>query len=89
MCGCDQNNDGGYIDSIIGNGTESAMNASLSRVADVNGTRTLIINGTLPNGTTAAGGSVSATSTAVARAVLENSGYWVMGAIVVYSVWFL
>lgn len=43
------------MDSIIGDGNPSQFNQSLVRVANVNGTDTIFVNGTLPNGTTAVG----------------------------------
>lgn len=79
-CGCDANNDTSYIDSV-------ANNASMAKVADVNGTQTLVINGTLPNGTTASGGTSAAGS--FRQGLLEMSGWWVVVAGVVYSVWFM
>jgi hypothetical protein len=48
-------------------------------VADINGTSTIILNGTLPNGTTTAGGTENANG---AQRMLEASGYWVMIALV-------
>jgi hypothetical protein len=50
-CGCDQNDDSTYLNSIVGNGSESGLNNTLVRVANVNGTDTIVINGTLDNGT--------------------------------------
>ena len=69
-CGCDDNTDPTYMSSLLGNGSISALNSTLVQVNDVNGTSTILINGTLPNGTlasdtsangtTATGGSTSA-----------------------------
>jgi hypothetical protein len=50
-CGCDENSDSSYITSIVGNGSEANLNSTLVKVANVNGTDTIVINGTLPNGT--------------------------------------
>ncbi|KAI2792094.1 hypothetical protein POX_b02129 [Penicillium oxalicum] len=50
-CGCEDNNNQTYYQDLF-NGTEP-RNGSNVRVADVNGTKTILINGTLPNGTTA------------------------------------
>jgi hypothetical protein len=50
-CGCDQNDDSTYLNSIVGNGSVSGLNNTLVRVANVNGTDTIVINGTLDNGT--------------------------------------
>lgn len=63
---------------MIGNGSYAALNKTLVNVADVNGTTTILINGTLPNGTTASGGSDSAAG----RTVAEGMGWWVMIAMV-------
>jgi len=82
VCGCDNNTNTTYLDGVIGNGSAESMNASLIRITDVNGTRTAIINGTLPNGTTAAGGSDSAG----VKTVSANAGYLVMAAIVGFTV---
>ncbi|ORY54580.1 uncharacterized protein BCR38DRAFT_380958 [Pseudomassariella vexata] len=57
-CGCDDNGEQQtVITGLVGNGTYNALNQSLITAANVNGTDQLFINGTLPNGTTAAGGS--------------------------------
>jgi hypothetical protein len=75
-CGCDDNGNSTFLDSLIGNGSYSALNQTLVTVADVNGTSTILINGTLPNGTTVSGGTADAS--AAVRMVVEASGYWVM-----------
>ena len=85
-CGCDDNNDTSYLSSLVGNGSASDMNSTLARVANVNGTQTLLINGTLPNGTTADG---TTTTTSGAQAYAELSGWWMMVGIVTYTVWFI
>jgi len=60
------------------------LNKSLVTVSDVNGTSTILINGTLPNGTTASGGTDSATSAArsLMQGLMQASGYWVMATFV-------
>ncbi|KAI4216486.1 MAG: hypothetical protein LQ351_000975 [Letrouitia transgressa] len=73
-CGCDDNDDRSYLDSIIGNGSIAAMNSSLVHVGPVNGTKTIVLNGTLPNGTDTS----SNTSTAARRLWLEASGIWMI-----------
>ncbi|KAF1988539.1 hypothetical protein K402DRAFT_391758 [Aulographum hederae CBS 113979] len=97
-CGCDENDDPSYLNSLIGNGSYAALNKSLVNVADVDGRRQIYINGTLPNGTTAAGGSddddsstTGGTSAAfsIRHGGAEILGYWSMAAIVAYSVWLL
>jgi len=86
VCGCDDNSDSTYLQDLIGNGSYAALNKTLVTVSTVNGTRTIIINGTLPNGTTASGGT---DSPAPKQYALEVAGWWVMGAVVMYSVSFL
>ena len=100
-CGCDDNDDSTYLDSILGNGSYSSLNSSLVNIADVNGTKTVVLNGTLPNGTddsTATGSNGTATgpnssttsgvtSSATRQMLLKASGYWVMLAIVGATVW--
>jgi hypothetical protein len=84
-CGCDDNGNTTFLDSIIGDGTYANLNQSLVTVADVNGTSTIVLNGTLPNGTTTAGGTEDAFSAGV-RTAVEMSGYWVMVALVGFTV---
>jgi hypothetical protein len=57
VCGCDSNNDTAYFDSLVGDGDPTKFDNQIVTIADVNGTATLLINGTLPNGTTAASGA--------------------------------
>ncbi|KAF2820561.1 hypothetical protein CC86DRAFT_374254 [Ophiobolus disseminans] len=83
VCGCDENDDQGYIKDLVGDGSYAALNKSLVTVSDVNGTRTLVLNGSLPLGTTAPGGVDDA---AAALNVGKYAGYWAMGLVVVYGV---
>ena len=76
-CGCDGNNETDYVTSV-------ANNNSISRVANVDGQQRLVVNGTLPNGTTAASAGSS-----YRQNLVEMSGYWVAAATVVYAVWFI
>lgn len=87
VCGCDDNNNSTYLNSIL-NGSEPT-NSSLVRVVEVNGTKTIYINGTLPNGTTAPDPSAASSASGPAVAFLHLSGYWSMVALVVTAVWFL
>lgn len=77
-CGCDVKNETSYLDAV-------ANNLTISRVADINGTSTLVVNGTLPNGTS--------TDTSAARGMKQNlaelSGFWVVIAGVIYTVSFM
>jgi hypothetical protein len=83
VCGCDENTDQQYINDLVGNGSYQALNKTLVTVSNVNGTNTLVLNGSLPNGTTAPGGTDDA---AASLAVGKYAGYWVMGLIVLYGV---
>ncbi|KAF1966675.1 hypothetical protein BU23DRAFT_544172 [Bimuria novae-zelandiae CBS 107.79] len=80
-CGCDENDDQKYLNDLVGNGSYDALNKTLVNVADVNGTRTLVINGTLPNGTTAPGGQDDA---GIALALPKFTGYYALGMTVFY-----
>lgn len=76
MCGCEDNNNTDYINSVLGNGSYNSLNKSLVTVAMVNGTNTILINGTLPNGTTASGGTESASGGVGMRELVEMAGWW-------------
>jgi hypothetical protein len=56
-CGCDENNDPTYINDVIGNGSYAGLNKTLVTISDVNGTKTLALNGTLEKDSTAPGGN--------------------------------
>ena len=85
-CGCDNNSNTTYLDSLVGDGSAADENSTLVHVGNVNGTKTLIINGTLPNGTNS---TSSTTSGAARQHLLEQSGFWLVGAIVGATVWLL
>lgn len=76
-CGCDSNNNTDYVTSVANNNT-------IARVANVDGQQKLVVNGTLPNGTTASSAGAS-----YKQNLAEMSGYWVAAGIVVYAVWFI
>ena len=82
-CGCDDNGNTTYIDDLLGNGSTAAQNSTLVHVGNVNGTKTVVLNGTLPNGTD---DSDSSTSGALRQSVVEMSGFWVVGAVVLATV---
>lgn len=82
VCGCDENDDQQYLDDLVGNGSYAALNKSLITVSDVNGTKTLVLNGTLPNGTTAPGGEGAAASLTVGNL----AGYYAVALLVVAGV---
>ncbi|CAO2657932.1 Nn.00g071920.m01.CDS01 [Neocucurbitaria sp. VM-36] len=86
VCGCDENDDQQYLDDLVGNGSYASLNKTLVTVSDVNGTKTLVLNGTLPNGTTAPGGTDDDEGAAVNLAMGKYTGYWAMALIVFYGV---
>ncbi|KAH8728266.1 hypothetical protein GQ44DRAFT_43074 [Phaeosphaeriaceae sp. PMI808] len=83
VCGCDENSDQAYINDLVGNGSYLALNKSLITVSEVNGTKSLVLNGSLPNGTTAPGGIDDA---AASLSLGKYSGYYAIGLIVLYGV---
>ncbi|KAK4157756.1 hypothetical protein C8A00DRAFT_29293 [Chaetomidium leptoderma] len=81
-CGCDENGDQQYMNDLIGNGSYEGLNKTLVNVADVNGTSTILVNGTLPNGTTAAGGTENPNAADGLSALLRHAGWWPVAAAV-------
>ncbi|RAL06742.1 uncharacterized protein BO97DRAFT_429953 [Aspergillus homomorphus CBS 101889] len=87
-CGCDDNSNSTYYESLF-NGSQPT-NTSVTRVANVNGTDSIYINGTLPNGTTVADSSASSTAAAgLTTQVQQAIGHWTVVALVVGQVWAL
>lgn len=94
-CGCDDNGNTTYLDSIIGDGTN--LDSSLVHIGPVNGTQTVVLNGTLPNGTdttedsSTSGSSSSGPSSSafISHRFLEISGIWAIGGIVAATVMLL
>ncbi|RGP63279.1 hypothetical protein FLONG3_9932 [Fusarium longipes] len=92
-CGCDQDdntNNTALYEELIGNGSYEHLNKSIVDVAEVNGTTTILINGTLPKDTAlpsedGAGGN-SGEDSAAARAMIEAMGYWPAAAAVLAAV---
>jgi len=84
-CGCDDNGDSAYVQSLVGNGdyTQGLQNGVV--VGVVNSQKMLIVNGTLDNGTTADDGTSNVSSTS--GTVLHGAGWWVLGAAVGFTVW--
>jgi hypothetical protein len=78
-CGCDENDDTQYMNDLIGNGSYDALNKTLVTVADVNGTSTILVNGTLPPGTADTEGSAAGDGL---RALLHHAGWWPVAAAV-------
>ena len=87
-CGCDDN--GGnytYIDELLGNGSYDSIDHTLINVTPVNGTRTVVLNGTLPNGTddsTAGNGAGSLRQNSAL-----SSGVWMVSGIVVAGLYLI
>lgn len=93
-CGCDEDDNKNateLYDQLIGNGSYEALNKSIVDVAEVNGTTTILINGTLPEDTrlpedgdddSSSGGD----SSAAARTMIEAMGYWPAAAAVMAAV---
>lgn len=75
-CGCDENNSTEYITSVLGNGSYNQLNQSLVSVANINGTDYILLNGSLPNGTTASEGTESASDAVALRRLAEAAGWW-------------
>jgi len=86
VCGCDDNDDTSYLNSVVGNGTN--LNSTLVRAATVNGTDQIFLNGTLPNGTTASGGSDSA-ATGINGRAFESMGWCVVGSAIAVAMWMM
>ncbi|KAK2740450.1 hypothetical protein FQN57_006077 [Myotisia sp. PD_48] len=83
VCGCDDNEDDAYLGDLLGNDhNRLPRNSSIITVANVNGTTTIFINGTLPNGTTAPDPSIPEPTSNLGPRFLRLSGYWPMVALV-------
>jgi hypothetical protein len=87
-CGCDDSGNSTVLDELIGDGSYANLNKTLVTVADDKGVSTIVINGTLPNGTTASGGTDDANMAGM-RMVAQSSGYWVMVALVIATCWMI
>jgi hypothetical protein len=68
------------MNSILGNGSYAGLNQSVVTVANVNGTDTIFINGTLANGTTASGGTEDPSAAGGMRSLLQAAGWWPLAA---------
>jgi hypothetical protein len=86
VCGCDENDDQTYINDLVGNGSYAGLNKTLVTVSDVNGTKTLVLNGTLENGTTAPGGTDDDEGAAMNLKVGKYAGYYAVGMMVLAGV---
>ncbi|KXJ91406.1 hypothetical protein Micbo1qcDRAFT_163122 [Microdochium bolleyi] len=76
-CTCDENDDEAYMRSIIGDGTYDGLNKSVVTVFDntskPDNQSTILILGSVPNGTTASGGTEDANA---AVPLLKHMGWW-------------
>lgn len=93
VCGCDENNSTAYYDDLLGNGSYQALNKSVVNIGTYKGDKTILINGTLPNGTTADGpddddGDEDGSSSAGLglRSLVEAAGIWPAVAAVLAAV---
>lgn len=78
-CGCDDNGNQTYFNSVIGDGSYANLNRSLVTVADNETTHesTIYIRGTLPNGTTSSGGTEDPNSAGESfMALARAAGWW-------------
>ncbi|KAG5976819.1 hypothetical protein E4U55_007196 [Claviceps digitariae] len=80
-CGCEENQDA--LKELVGNGTYDALNKSIINVGDYEGRKTLLINGTLPNGTTADGPDSHGSGM---MSLTETAGTWSLAACVVAAI---
>ncbi|KAM3502838.1 hypothetical protein MY11210_008936 [Beauveria gryllotalpidicola] len=80
-CSCDDSgNTTATLNELVGNGSYAGLNKSVVTVGTKDGQKVLLINGTLPNGTTAKGdedkdADGNSTNSAASTA-LENMGFW-------------
>ncbi len=85
-CGCDDTGNSTELRQVVNNGTDSPVNSSTVRyITYPNGTQAAYINGTLPNGTTASGGTDPSNANQISggtRLLMNYGGYWVMVATV-------
>lgn len=74
-CSCDENTNSTYMNDIIGDGDYNALNKSVVNVANVNGTDTILIDGTLPNETTT-GGTGDQNAAGSLHTMICAVGFW-------------
>ncbi|KAI0007627.1 hypothetical protein F4779DRAFT_496990 [Xylariaceae sp. FL0662B] len=77
-CGCDDNGNQTYFQSVIGDGSYANLNKSLVTVAhnETANETTIYILGTLPNGTTASGGTENPNAAGGMQAIARAAGWW-------------
>lgn len=86
VCGCDENNNTAFYNELIGNGSYAALNKSLVNVGEFRGSKTLLINGTLPNGTTADGADQESAAGLGMGDLGRVAGFWPLIATVVATI---
>ncbi|KAI0422824.1 hypothetical protein F5X98DRAFT_325253 [Xylaria grammica] len=77
-CTCDDNGNQTYFNSVIGNGSYEGLNHTLVAIAknETTGNLTIYINGQVPNGTTAAGGTEDPNAANSMKALAQAAGWW-------------
>lgn len=82
-CTCEDNGDQDYFKSIIGNGTYAGLNMSIVTVSPDPKTQksTIYINGGVPNGTTASGGTEDPNAASGMMALAQAAGWWPAAAV--------
>ncbi|KAF4956454.1 hypothetical protein FGADI_3812 [Fusarium gaditjirri] len=89
-CACDDNNSTQYFDELIGNGSYDALNKSIVNVAEVNGTMTILINGTLPNDTALPDENASDNGALLRRMTrIEGMGWFTILSLVFFTVFYV
>ncbi|GAB0138747.1 hypothetical protein EsDP_00006971 [Epichloe bromicola] len=83
VCGCKENPT--TLKELVGNGTYQALNKSLINVGDYKGRKTLLVNGTLPNGTTADGPDQQGSGVGM-KSLAEAAGLWPVWACVLTAI---
>jgi hypothetical protein len=90
VCGCDPTDNSTFVNQVINNGTNEPVNTSTVLYTTFpNGTQAAYINGSLPNGTTASGGTDPSNADEISAGVKIAQiygGYAVMAAAVVGTV---
>lgn len=77
-CTCDDNGNQTYFNSVIGDGTYNGLNRSLVTISpnETTNNLTIYINGAVPNGTTAAGGTEDPNAANSMVALAQAAGWW-------------
>lgn len=84
VCGCDPDNTNStYFSDLVGNGSTADLDNNVA-VGLVNGTSTILVNGTLDNGTTAADSTSFGSHNILS--MLQLSGYWAMASTVAATI---